>query len=91
LSALKTLVLDEADRMVDMGFHDDIVAIASHCPPRRQTLLFSATYPENIRKLSARFLHKPAEVKVEALHDASQIEQIFYEVHPEQRLSAVVT
>ncbi|WP_415301864.1 ATP-dependent RNA helicase DbpA [Alcaligenes sp. SJTW-7] len=91
LSTLKTLVLDEADRMVDMGFHDDIVAIASHCPPRRQTLLFSATYPENIRKLSARFLHKPAEVKVEALHDASQIEQIFYEVHPEQRLSAVVT
>lgn len=91
LSALKTLVLDEADRMVDMGFHDDIVAIASHCPPRRQTLLFSATYPENIRNLSARFLYKPAEVKVEALHDASQIEQIFYEVHPEQRLSAVVT
>uniref|UniRef100_A0A1I7Y502 Helicase ATP-binding domain-containing protein n=1 Tax=Steinernema glaseri TaxID=37863 RepID=A0A1I7Y502_9BILA len=91
LSALKTLVLDEADRMVDMGFHDDIVAIASHCPPRRQTLLFSATYPENIRKLSARFLKNPAEVKVEALHDASQIEQIFYEVHPEQRLSAVVT
>ena len=91
LASLKTLVLDEADRMVDMGFHDDIVAIASHCPPRRQTLLFSATYPENIRNLSARFLHKPAEVKVEAQHDSNQIEQIFYEVHPEHRLTAVVT
>ena len=91
LSRLKTLVLDEADRMVDMGFHDDIVAIASHCPQRRQTLLFSATYPENIRKLSARFLNRPAEVKVEAQHDSSQIEQIFYEVHPEQRVGAVVT
>ncbi len=91
LASLKTLVLDEADRMVDMGFHDDIVAIASHCPPRRQTLLFSATYPENIRNLSARFLHKPAEVKVEAQHDSNQIEQIFYEVHPEHRLAAVVT
>ena len=41
--------------MVDMGFYDDIVAIASHCPTKRQTLLFSATYPDNIRKLAARF------------------------------------
>ena len=91
LSGLNTLVLDEADRMVDMGFYDDIVAIASHCPTRRQTLLFSATYPDNIRKLSARFLRNPAEVKVEALHDASRIEQIFYEVDEDARLDAVVT
>ena len=55
LAGLNTLVLDEADRMVDMGFYDDIVAIASHCPTKRQTLLFSATYPDNIRKLAARF------------------------------------
>ena len=90
LSALNTLVLDEADRMVDMGFHDDIVAIVSHCPTRRQTLLFSATYPDNIRKLSARFLRNPAEVKVEAQHDASRIEQIFYEIDERERLDAVV-
>lgn len=90
LSALTTLVLDEADRMVDMGFYDDIVAIASHCPPRRQTLMFSATYPDNIRKLSARFLRNPAEVKVEAQHDASRIEQIFYEIDEDARLDAVV-
>ncbi|MCD0502816.1 ATP-dependent RNA helicase DbpA [Bordetella petrii] len=89
LSGLTTLVLDEADRMVDMGFYDDIVAIASHCPAKRQTLLFSATYPDNIRKLSARFLRNPAEVKVEALHDASRIEQVFYEIEPGARLDAV--
>lgn len=89
LSGLNTLVLDEADRMVDMGFYDDIAAIASHCPPKRQTLLFSATYPDNIRKLSARFLNNPAEVKVEAQHDASRIEQIFYEIGEDERLDAV--
>ena len=87
LAGLNTLVLDEADRMVDMGFYDDIVAIASHCPTKRQTLLFSATYPDNIRKLAARFLRNPAEVKVEAQHDASRIEQIFYEIKPEERLT----
>jgi len=91
LSALNTLVLDEADRMVDMGFYDDIVTIASHCPTKRQTLLFSATYPDNIRKLSARFLRNPAEVKVEAQHDASRIEQVFYEIGEDERLDAVVT
>ncbi|MCI1838314.1 MAG: DbpA RNA binding domain-containing protein, partial [Achromobacter ruhlandii] len=69
--------------------YDDIVAIASHCPAKRQTLLFSATYPDNIRKLSARFLRNPAEVKVEAQHDASRIEQIFYEIDPAERLDAV--
>jgi ATP-dependent RNA helicase DbpA len=90
LSALQTLVLDEADRMVDMGFYDDIVAIAAHCPAKRQTLLFSATYPDNIRKLSARFLRNPAEIKVETQHDASRIEQIFYEVDEGERLDAVV-
>ncbi|MBN3266713.1 ATP-dependent RNA helicase DbpA [Bordetella bronchiseptica] len=91
LSALNVLVLDEADRMVDMGFYDDIAAIASHCPAKRQTLLFSATYPDNIRKLSARFLRNPAEIKVEARHDASRIEQFFYEVDEDQRLDAVAT
>ncbi|OZI43718.1 ATP-dependent RNA helicase DbpA [Bordetella genomosp. 5] len=90
LAGITTLVLDEADRMVDMGFYDDIVAIASHCPVKRQTLLFSATYPDNIRKLSARFLRNPAEVKVEAQHDASRIEQYFYEIAEDERLGAVV-
>jgi ATP-dependent RNA helicase DbpA len=89
LSTVQTLVLDEADRMTDMGFYEEISGIASACPTRRQTLLFSATYPDDIRKASAEFLNQPAEVKVEAQHDASRIEQRFYEVSYEGRNAAV--
>ncbi|OWW19327.1 ATP-dependent RNA helicase DbpA [Noviherbaspirillum denitrificans] len=89
LSGLQTLVLDEADRMVDMGFYEEISGIVSACPARRQTLLFSATYPDDIRKASASFLREPAEVKVEAQHDASRIEQRFYEVDSDGRNAAV--
>ncbi|GAB2904793.1 ATP-dependent RNA helicase DbpA [Paralcaligenes ginsengisoli] len=89
LSAIQTLVLDEADRMIDMGFYDDIVTVVNACSAKRQTLLFSATYPDDIRKASARFLIKPTEVKVESQHDASQIEQHFYEIAPENRNAAV--
>lgn len=89
LSRIRTLVLDEADRMLDMGFYDDVTHIVGACPAQRQTLLFSATYADDIRKASARFLKKPAEVKVESVHDASQIEQIFYEIEPERRLAVV--
>jgi ATP-independent RNA helicase DbpA len=89
LSALKTLVLDEADRMVDMGFYDDMARIADACPRQRQTLLFSATYPDAIHKQSARFLRDPLEVAVAALHDDSRIAQTFYEVEPEQRAATV--
>jgi ATP-independent RNA helicase DbpA len=59
LEALNTLVLDEADRMLDMGFFDDIATVARQCPKERQTLLFSATYPEGIAKLSAQFMKSP--------------------------------
>src|SRR5450830_2109402 len=89
LSTVQTLVLDEADRMVDMGFYEDIEGIVSACPARRQTLLFSATYPDDIRKASARFLHDPVEIKVEAQHDGEKIEQRFFEVSAEQRNFAV--
>lgn len=89
LATVQTLVLDEADRMVDMGFYDDIEGIVSACPARRQTLLFSATYPDDIRKASARFLHAPEEIKVEARHDDDKIEQRFFEVSAEQRNFAV--
>ena len=89
LSTLQTLVLDEADRMVDMGFFEDIVGIVAVCPPRRQTLLFSATYAEDIRKASAQFLRAPEEVKVESQHAANQIEQFFFSVAPENRNQAV--
>ncbi|WP_321816115.1 MULTISPECIES: ATP-dependent RNA helicase DbpA [unclassified Paraburkholderia] len=89
LDSLNTLVLDEADRMLDMGFFDDIAKVARQCPKDRQTLLFSATYPEGIAKLSQQFLRNPKEVKLQERHDDSKIRQRFYEVEETGRLHAV--
>ncbi len=89
LSKVQMLVLDEADRMTDMGFYDEIAGIVSACPARRQTLLFSATYPDDIRQATASFLSNPVEVKVEAQHAADQIEQRFYEIGFDARNAAV--
>ncbi len=89
LGALRTLVLDEADRMLDMGFFDDIATVARQCPKERQTLLFSATYPEGIAKLSQQFLRNPKQVVLEERHEDSKIRQRFYEVTEDERLHAV--
>ncbi|WP_323122895.1 ATP-dependent RNA helicase DbpA [Burkholderia alba] len=89
LGALNTLVLDEADRMLDMGFFDDIATVVRQCPKERQTLLFSATYPDGIAKLSQQFLRSPKEVKLAERHDDSKIRQRFYEVTEDERLHAV--
>jgi len=89
LDALNTLVLDEADRMLDMGFHDDIATVARQCPKQRQTLLFSATYPEGIAKLAAAFLREPQTVTVAEQHSATKIRQLFFEVREDERLHAV--
>src|SRR5574343_272618 len=89
LEALNTLVLDEADRMLDMGFFDDIVTVARQCPKERQTLLFSATYPEGIGKLSAQFMKQPVQITVQAQHAEGKIEQRWYEVKDSERLHVV--
>jgi ATP-independent RNA helicase DbpA len=89
LSSLATLVLDEADRMLDMGFFDDIAKVVRQCPAARQTLLFSATYPQGIAQLAAQFLREPVTVKVQAQHTEQQIDQRWYEVSEDQRLPTV--
>jgi ATP-independent RNA helicase DbpA len=89
LSGLKTLVLDEADRMLDMGFFDDIAKVARQCPANRQTLLFSATYPEGIAKLSQQFMKAPQQVTVQVQHEAGKIRQRWYQVKDGERLHAV--
>lgn len=89
LDSLNTLVLDEADRMLDMGFFDDIVTVARQCPKERQTLLFSATYPDGISRLASQFMRDPVTVKVAAQHTGGQIEQRWYQVDDSERGDAV--
>lgn len=91
LDRLQQLVLDEADRMLDMGFADDINTVIASANSERQTLLFSATYPANIQQMSARYQRDPVRVTVESLHTSQQIRQHFYELaEGDSRTSAVI-
>ena len=90
LDHLTTLVLDEADRMLDMGFQPSLDAIVEKIPKDRQTLLFSATYPDEIQSVAQRIMVKPVMAQVESTHDKSTIQQHFFKVDDDkQRLLAL--
>ncbi|MCM1005729.1 MAG: DEAD/DEAH box helicase [Prevotella sp.] len=93
LSKISFFILDEADRMLDMGFFDDIMAIAKHLPKERQTLMFSATMPGKIKQLAAGLLKNPVEVKTAISRPADAIEQsaaIVYEPQKEYMLRHIL-
>lgn len=90
LSSLETLVLDEADRMLDMGFYDEIINIIENTPKDRQTLMFSATYPNAIKKMANKIQKKPEMIKVDTEHNADVIEQLFYLTNNYQRKESLL-
>ena len=90
LSNLRILVLDEADRMLDMGFLESINTVVRRTPPSRQTLLFSATYPDEIRALCRTLQNTPITVAVDTVVSNGDIEQTFFAIEDEQKLDTLV-
>jgi len=88
-SHLEHLVLDEADRMLDMGFHDDIMRIISALPKKRQSLLFSATMPPKIRTLAKKILYQPLEINVAISKPSEGIDQQAYLVYDEHKMELI--
>ena len=89
LKGLQYLVLDEADRMLDMGFNDDIMKIIGHLPEKRQNLLFSATMPDKIRSLARKILHNPAEVNIAISKPPEKIIQEAFVIYEPQKLPLI--
>ena len=89
LSHVQYLILDEADRMLDIGFYDDIMEIIGHLPKHRQTLMFSATFPKDVEKLARQVLQEPKEVKIAVSKPAEGITQGVYLLHETQKIPLV--
>ena len=89
LSRLSFFVLDEADRMLDMGFSDDILQIAKMLPPEHQTIMFSATMPDKIQQLARTLLNDPVEVKIAVSKPAEKIQQSAYICYDPQKLGII--
>lgn len=90
LHHVKILVLDEADRMLDMGFIDDVMRIIRQCPQKRQTLLFSATMYEEIINLARRYMNSPVKLIAESYVDPSKLHQIYYDTPDSMKFSLLV-
>ncbi len=90
LSRVKILVLDEADRMFDMGFLEDVERIIRACPEKRQTMCFSATISSRIKELANRHMNNPAEASARNLVDPAKLKQVYYDVEKNMKLSLLV-
>ncbi|MEK6816553.1 MAG: DEAD/DEAH box helicase, partial [Nanoarchaeota archaeon] len=90
LTLVKVLVLDEADRMLDMGFIDDVKKIMGHCPLQKQTLLFSATIGKEIHSIAEKFMHNAIKVSAESHVDPRKLKQVYYNVQENQKMSLLV-
>lgn len=87
---LEYLVLDEADRMLDMGFHEDIMKIIQYLPKKRQNLMFAATMPDDIRILARKVLHDPVEVSIAVSKPVEKVLQVAYPVYENQKLPLAI-